>query len=208
VDEAADWKVISLDDVEAIAWAGTELEWRPLRRALGTRIAGMAAFTAQRAGQEIVEAHRESTDGRDHEEVYVVLRGRALFTLDGVQREARAGTFVAVAAHVHRHAVALEAGTAVLALGGPPTFVPSASEWIERARPHVRARPERARAVVEELRAARPGSVGLDIAEALLAVGRGDEDSARASLAAAIAREPAIAATLAADRDLAPFLPR
>ena len=32
------WTVVALDDVEAVPWAGTELEWRPLRKALGTRI--------------------------------------------------------------------------------------------------------------------------------------------------------------------------
>jgi len=77
------WKVVALDDVEAVPWLGGELQWRPLRQALGTRIVGMAAYTATRAGQEVVEAHAESAGGRGHEEVYVVLRGRALFTLDG-----------------------------------------------------------------------------------------------------------------------------
>src|SRR5918997_2337023 len=173
------WKVVALDDVEAVPWLGGELQWRPLRQALGTRIVGMAAYTATRAGQEVVEAHAESAGGRGHEEVYVVLRGRALFTLDGVRREAAAGTFVVVAPHVQRHAVASEPGTAVLALGGPATFTPSASEWIERARPHVRSDPQRAQAIVDELRTARPDSPGVEIAEALLAAGRGDDDVAR-----------------------------
>src|SRR5918997_3953543 len=95
------WKVVALDDVEAVSWLGGELQWRPLRRALGTRIVGMAAFTATRAGQDVVEAHVESAEGRGHEEVYVVLRGRALFTLDGVPCEAAAGTLGGVAPHRH-----------------------------------------------------------------------------------------------------------
>jgi hypothetical protein len=202
VDDAPGWRVVALDDVEAVSWLGGELQWRPLRRALGTRIVGMAAFTATRAGQDVVEAHVESAEGRGHEEVYVVLRGRALFTLDGVPCEAAAGTFVVVAPHVHRHAVATEPDTAVLALGGPPTFEPSASEWIERARPHVRDDPPRARAIVDDLRRARPDSAGVEIAEALLAAGRGDEAGARAMLSGLIAREPALARALAADPDL------
>jgi hypothetical protein len=167
---------------------------------------GIAAFTATHAGQEVVEAHAESAGGRGHEEVYVVLRGRALFTLDGVAYEAAAGTFVVVAPHVHRHAVATEPDTAVLALGGPATFEPSASEWIERARPHVRSDPQRAREILDELRRARPGSPGVEIGEALLAAGRGDEDAARAILARLIGREPALAEPLAADPDLGALL--
>src|SRR4051812_34194851 len=135
------WNAVSLDDVEAVRWRGTELVWRPVRGALGTRIVGMGGFTAQRVGQEVVEGHRE-LDGRGHEEVYVVVRGRATFTLDGIEVDAPAGTFVAVRdAAVHRRAVAAEPDTAVLALGGPPAFEPSSSEWIERARPFLRSDP-------------------------------------------------------------------
>jgi hypothetical protein len=49
------WTLVALDDVEAVPWAGTELEWRPLRSALDTRIVGMAVFTAERPGQELIE---------------------------------------------------------------------------------------------------------------------------------------------------------
>jgi hypothetical protein len=153
----AGWRALSLDDVEAVPWRGTSLEWRPVRAALGTRIVGMGAYTASAAGQEVVEGHTESDDGRGHEEVYVVLRGRAEFTLDGVSLDAPAGTFVVVSdPSVHRRAVASEPDTAVLALGGPPTFEPSPSEWIERARPLVASDPGRARALLAEALTMRP----------------------------------------------------
>jgi hypothetical protein len=129
---AEGWTCLRLDEVEALPWVGTELEWRPLREALDTRIVGMAAFTAARVGQELIEGHTEDDGGRGHEEVYVVLRGRATFTLDEATLDAPAGTFVRVSPAVLRRAVAAEPDTAVLALGGPPTFEPSASEWIER----------------------------------------------------------------------------
>jgi quercetin dioxygenase-like cupin family protein len=200
------WQAVRLDDVEAVPWPGTELTWRPLRHALRGHIVGMGAFTAERAGQEVVEAHRDSEGGMGHEEIYVVLRGRATFTLDGAELDAPSGTFVRVAPEVHRHAVAVEAGTAVLALGGFPTFVPSASEWIERARPHIRTDPQRARSVIDELRAVKPDSVGVPIADALLAVGSGDEAAARRALATALEREPDVREQLAADPDLGPLL--
>ena len=75
------WSVVHLDGVEAIPWRGTELVWRPVRTALGTRIVGISAYTAERVGQELVEDHIESRDGRGHDEVYVVLRGRATHEL-------------------------------------------------------------------------------------------------------------------------------
>ena len=57
----------------------------------------------------VIEGHTETEDGLGHEEVYVVLRGRATFTLDGTAVDAPAGTFVAVLdPSVHRRAVAVE----------------------------------------------------------------------------------------------------
>jgi mannose-6-phosphate isomerase-like protein (cupin superfamily) len=201
------WRVLELDEVEGRPWVGTELTWLPLREELGTRIIGMAAFTSERVGQEVVEDHSEAEGGRGHEEVYIVLRGRASFTLDGEELDAPAGTFVLVSdPNVHRRAVAAQADTAVLALGGLPTFEPSASEWIERARPHLRTDPARARRIVDELHAARPDSAGVDIAEALLAVGRGDCAAADELLAGVLAEEPALRGTLERDPDLGPLL--
>jgi mannose-6-phosphate isomerase-like protein (cupin superfamily) len=200
------WKAVALDDVESVPWRGSELTWHPLRAALGARIVGMAAFTADRAGQEVVEGHTETEDGRGHEEVYVVLRGRATFTLDGEDLDAPAGTFVLVDPAVHRRAVAAEPGTAVLALGGAPDFVPGSGEWIDRARPYARTDPGRARAILDELRAARPASPGIAILEALLALGQGDEAGARAWLDKALAREPKWRGPLETDPDLGPLL--
>jgi mannose-6-phosphate isomerase-like protein (cupin superfamily) len=202
------WKAVALDEIESVPWRGSEMVWRPLRGELETHVLGMAAFTAERAGQEVVEAHVEAGDGRGHEEIYVVLRGRATFTLDGTELDAPAGTFVRVDPAVHRHAVAAEPGTAVLALGGEPSFVPAADEWIERARPHMRDDPERARAILDELRAERPRSPGLAIGEALLAVAQGDEAGARARLADVLETRPDWRGPLEADPDLAGLLPQ
>jgi len=113
---------------------------------------------------------------------------------------------VVVAPAVHRHAVAIEPGTAVLALGGPATYEPSASEWIERARPYIRSDPARARSILDELRAARPGSPGIEIGAALLALGQGDVEAARATIAELLADRPALAGQLAGDCDLGPLV--
>jgi mannose-6-phosphate isomerase-like protein (cupin superfamily) len=203
---SAGWVAVHVDAVEAIPWRGTELVWRPVRTALGTRIVGMSAYTAERVGQEVVEDHVEGRDGRDHDEVYVVLRGRATFRLDEESLDAPAGTFVSVPASVRRQAVAAEPGTTVLALGGPSTFEPAGSDWIERARPHMRDRPVKARAILEELRAERPDSPGLLFGEALLHASQGDEVAARNSLRAAIDRAPVVRAHAQGEPLLAPLL--
>jgi len=200
------WTAAQLDDVEALQWQGTELTWRPLRAVLRTHIAGIAAYTADRAEQEIVEGHTEISAGRGHEEVYLVLRGRASFTLDGVEVDAPTGTFVRVDPQVHRRAVAVEPDTAVLALGGPATFQPSASEWIERARSYVHSDPARARAIIDELEVVRPHSRGVGIGEAILALAAGDRAAAEAALSALLEREPDLREALTADPDLGPLV--
>jgi hypothetical protein len=196
------WTLVALDEVEALPWMGTELEWRPLREALGTRIVGMAAFTASRAGQELIEGHTEEAEGRGQEEVYVVLRGRATITVDDETLDAPAGTFLKVDPAIFRRAVAAEAGTAVLALGGPPTFEPSASEWIERARPLLRSDPARARQLLDDLRRARPELPGVAIGEALYARSQGHTEAARELLSAVISANPGLRTPLARDPDL------
>jgi hypothetical protein len=201
------WKALDLDAIEAVPWRGTELVWRPVRQALGTRIVGMGGYTADRAGQIVIEGHTESEDGMGHEEVYVVLRGHATFTLDGTELDAPAGTFVAVTdPGVHRRAVAAEPGTAVLALGGPPVFAPADSEWIERARPHLRTDPERAIRILDELRAVKPDGPVAEVAEAFKALASGDESKARAVIRALLKRRPDLQDVLAGDDDLEPLI--
>jgi len=79
------------------------LLWRPVRRTLGVGAFGINAYVAPNAGDDVVEEHTEST--LRHEEVYVVLSGRATFTLDGETLDAPAGTVVFVEDPlVRRHA--------------------------------------------------------------------------------------------------------
>lgn len=80
-----------------------------------------------------------------------MLRGAARFTLDGETLDASAGTLIAVEPHVNRGAVATEPDTAVLALGGPPTYEPAGHEYMARVRGAV-DRPDEAIAREPELR--------------------------------------------------------
>lgn len=123
------WQSIRLEEIEPVSVAGG-LQWLPLRRTLGVEAFGINAYVAPKVGDDVVEAHAEGN--LRHEEVYVVLSGRATFTLDEETVDAPAGTVVFLRdPEVHRHARAEEAGTAVLAIGGKPgePYSPSAWEW-------------------------------------------------------------------------------
>ena len=92
------------------------LQWVPVRRRLGIGAFGTNAYRAERTGDIVVEDHVESPG---QEELYVVVRGRAEFTVGEDEIQAVSGSVVFVPqADVRRRAVALEDGTVVLAVGG------------------------------------------------------------------------------------------
>ena len=207
MDSGATWSAVEVDEVESIDWRRMGINWRPVRQMLGVDFVGMAAFTVHETGEVVIEPHREVDDGRGQQEVYIVIRGRARFTIDGQQITAVPGTLIRVDPQAHREAVALDSGTAVLALGGESVFEPSASEWIERARPHIRSAPARAREILDDLGAHRPGDRASDVGDALLAVGNGDTARAREIVSKLVSDGPEIRPALEADPDLADLLP-
>jgi tetratricopeptide (TPR) repeat protein len=128
------YSVTSFSELESFPIGEHGLRWHPIRSRLGIRPFGINSYTAAEGGGEIVEDHTEETYG--HEEVYIVVGGRARFTLDGEEVDAPAGTIVHLPdPSVRRHAVAIEPETRVLAVGGIPgeAFRPSAWELFFRA---------------------------------------------------------------------------
>jgi quercetin dioxygenase-like cupin family protein len=124
------YEVRRLDEFDVVPVKDADIDWRPVRRTLGIRAFGINAYTADEAGKHVVEEHSESQ--LRHEEVYVVVAGRARFTLGDDEVEAGPGTLVYLRdPDTRRAAVALEPGTAVLAVGGKPgeAYTPSAWEW-------------------------------------------------------------------------------
>ena len=121
------WEAASLAEIEELPGPGT-LRWTPVRRHFDVRAFGVNAYTATEAGQEVVEEHTEEALG--HEELYTVIAGHARFTLDGEEIDAPAGTLVFLRdSTVRRSAVAVEAPTTVLALGGKPGEPYAVSAW-------------------------------------------------------------------------------
>ena len=122
------WQSVRLEDIEPIPVAGGTLLRRPLRRSLDIGAFGINAYFAPNAGDDVVEEHAEQALG--HEEVYIVLAGRAVFTLDEETLDAPAGTVVFVRdPNVKRHARAAGPETAVLVVGGPREGAYEPSPW-------------------------------------------------------------------------------
>lgn len=111
----AGYRVIALQEAESVE-SVEGMHWVPVRRALGVGAFGVNAFRADRAGDPVVEEHEESPG---QEELYVVVRGSATFTIAGEEVDAPHGTAVFVPdPGALRSAVAAEDETVVLAVGG------------------------------------------------------------------------------------------
>ncbi|MBA2642118.1 MAG: hypothetical protein H0U82_04220 [Actinobacteria bacterium] len=110
------WDKAHLSEIEAVSGPGS-LQWTPVRRHFDIAAFGLNAYVAADPGQDVVERHTEQA--RQHEEAYLVVSGRATFTLDGEETDAPAGTIIFIREPaVERSAVAKEPGTTVLAIGG------------------------------------------------------------------------------------------
>jgi hypothetical protein len=122
-------RVAALDELEGERW-DNGLEWRPVRHHLGIEAFGAGAWLGD-AGVELIEEHTERVGGADeHEELYLVVRGRATFTVEGEEIDAPAGTFVGVPdPGVTRKAVAVDDGTAILAVGAPRGRAYEVAPW-------------------------------------------------------------------------------
>lgn len=167
------YAITRLDEVER---DGT---WKRVRGHFGIEAFGVNAWTAEATGDDVINDHDEERSG--HEELYVVLSGRATFTVDGQDVDAPAGTLVFVnEPQTQRKAVAAEAGTTVLAIGAKPgeAYQPLGWEWSSEAFPYFGSgEPERAYELLAAADAEHPGSpsvlYNLACAEAL--TGRTEE---------------------------------
>jgi hypothetical protein len=205
------WEATSFGELDSIP-VEEGLVWHPLRRRLGILAFGTNAYTAERAGGQVVEEHDETrADGEPggHEEMYVVVRGRARFTLDGETVDAPAGTIVFIRdPTVRRVAIAEEEGTLVLAVGGEPgrAYEVSPWEWSFAAKPALRAgRWEEAIAILEDGLAERPGNAAMLYNLACAEAGAGRTADALAHLGEAVRARPSYAGLAREDPDLGPI---
>ena len=123
-------RVVRLDEVDGYADDGRP-RWHMIRSVLGIESFGINAWRATEAGQELIGEHDELGQGAGgHEELYLVLSGRATFAIDGETVPAPEGTLVFVKdPATRRSAAADEAGTTVLVVGARPGAPFSISPW-------------------------------------------------------------------------------
>jgi Cupin domain len=130
--------LVHIDDLDKIEMP-EGFAWRPVRRRFGIRAFGTNVYTPGASGQ-VVEGH---TEGQlQHEEMYLVLRGRVRFTIDGNDHELGPGQLVFVRdPSLKRGGVALTEDAAVLAVGGKPGQAHEISAWeyVFAAMPHIEA---------------------------------------------------------------------
>ena len=150
------YQILSLDDLEQYpSTAGTQV-LMPLRRRLGFQPFGLNAWLGRNTGDHVIERHREAGGP---EELYVVLRGRASFTLGDETFDAPVGTLVHAKPGTLREATAVEPETIVLAAGAKAgeAFTPSPWEDFAVAFARLRAGDEAGgRAAMEEALARDP----------------------------------------------------
>ena len=122
----ASYAVAHLDEIEEFADAGCH--YLPIRHHLGITAFGVTAWTAHAAGDLVINEHDEDDPTAD-EELFLVLRGHAVFDLDGSQVDAPAGTLVFAPPRTKRSATAKQAGTTIIALEGTPGKAYEARGW-------------------------------------------------------------------------------
>jgi tetratricopeptide (TPR) repeat protein len=198
------YEIASLTGIEPVPAVGT-LSWTPLRKQLGITAFGINAYTATEAGQDVVEEHTEERLG--HEELYLVVTGRATFVLDGEEKDVPAGSLVFLRdPKVKRYARAEEPGTTVLAVGGKPgSHEVSAWEYFFTAYGVVDQDPERAVAEIQAGLSEKPDHPALYYHLACIYARTGRLDEARTALDRALELDPELQKWADEDEDLVPI---
>ena len=119
------YMVARLDEIDELD--DGRCPFRPVRHHFGITSFGINAWTAQAAGDRIINEHDEADDG--NEELYLVQSGRAVFEIDGERVDAPAGTLLFARPEVKRTAFAEEPGTTIVALGGVPGKAYEVQGW-------------------------------------------------------------------------------
>ena len=195
--------LVHIDELDAVEMPEGFL-WRPVRRHFGIKAFGTNAYTPGASGQ-VVEDHTERQLA--HEEIYLVLRGRVQFTIDGDEHELGPGQLVFVRdPSLKRGGVALTADAAVLAVGGKPgqPHEISAWEYVFIASPHVQAgRWDEAERLMQEGLDEKPGDPALLYNFACLEARAGKTEAALDHLIAAAGADERFREAAQTDEDFA-----
>lgn len=201
------FSVLSIEQA-ALAQEGEERQRVRLRSELGIGSFGVNAVRAVAAETPVVTEHDEAGPGADqHEELYLVLAGHAVFTIAGQEVDAPQGTAVFVRdPGIRRGAVAKEDGTTVVAIGarlGEPYRITAGEAMRDFFEPYNAKDYAGALAVARGVLQEYPGNglalYNIACMEALL----GKTDDALAHLAEAGEASPGLLETAKSDDDFA-----
>ena len=197
------YRVATIDELQDIAYR-QDTHMRPVRHHLGITAFGTNAWTASIEGDRLMPEHEEDEGS---EELYVVLRGRARFEIDGESVDAPEGTLVFVRPETNRTAFAEEAGTTVLAVGSRVGQPYEAGGWEVWAEFHAAYEAGEYEAVIDRARETLEASgyatplYNLACCEALT----GRNEDAIGHLRVAIERRPSLRDVAKDDTDLDPL---
>jgi mannose-6-phosphate isomerase-like protein (cupin superfamily) len=197
------YRATTVDELHDIAYRqGTHM--RPVRHHLGITAFGTNAWTAAAIGDRLMPEHAED---EGVEELYVVLRGRARFEIDGESVDAPQGMLLSVGPGISRTAFAEEPGTAVLAVGSRVGQPYEAGGWEVWAEFHPAFEAGEYEAVIDRARETLEASgyatplYNLACCEALA----GRNEDAIAHLRVALERRPSLRDLAKEDTDLDPL---
>ena len=191
------WSIARLDEIERLGG------WAPVRGHFGIEAFGVNAWFGDE-GAAVIPEHEETPSG--HEELYMVIAGRATFTVNGEEIDAPTGTIVFVRdPAAQRGAKALEAGTTVLTVGGEPGKAYAVRGWEANAKiiPYFeRGDFAEAKRRIEEALEESPDAAGLIYNLACAEARLGNTEAAVAALTRATALGDRFREYIATDEDL------
>jgi hypothetical protein len=199
------YEVVDLDSLERVPLE-EGFHWRPVRRRLGITAFGINAYSAERPGDELIEEHDEMSPGAGgHQELYLVVRGRAEFEVGDESIEASEGTMILVEPGVRRKATAASPDATVIVIGGAPgsAMPPSPFEyWYAAVPAHEEGDHRRAYEIAAEGLEHYPEHGTLHYALACEAAMAGERERALEHLRTAFANDPRTREWAREDSDL------
>jgi tetratricopeptide (TPR) repeat protein len=181
--------------------------WSPIRKRFGVEAFGVNAWTAHEPGGHVIPEHDEASSG--HEELYLVVSGHAVFSIDGEEMDGPQGAVLFVRdPAAKRGATARAAGTTIVAVGARPGEPYRPRSWEANAEVLAlfdQGQHEKAKKLLTEALPKYEDKAGMlyniACAEALL----GETDEALGHLREAVEKHPQYADSAREDPDFEPI---